>query len=317
VKAQSRDQRRILNDLKRQIGKFLLKKFLSSTGKVKRTLFPNLNLGRIPHYKAFSNYLVSMAKSSFVDNVHGHKMYLDESDILGLSWSGIYEPYQTRFFQSRVSRGHVVLDIGAHIGYYTLIFARQVGVAGHVFAFEPEPQNFALLSKNVDINAYTNVTLVNKAVSDNTGKLRLFISEVNKGDHRTYDPHDGRGFYGPHNSFIEVESIRLDDYFAGFNREVNFVKMDIQGAEYCALKGMASLLEKSPSVVLVTEFWPYGLALSGLEPQAFLELIMEIGFKICYVDEKDGTIQRANIQELLDICTPENRHFVSLVCKRL
>lgn len=179
--------------------------------------------------------------------VLGHKMFLDPKDTFQLSTNGIYEEVTTNLVNKLIKQGDVVLDIGTCIGYYTLIFAKLVGKNGKVYAFEPEPTNFTLLKKNVEINGYENVVLVQKAVSNRSGKLRLFLSEENLGDHRIYDPHNGR-------NFIEVESIKLDDYFKNYNGEINFIKMDIQGAEGGALQGMFELLKKNKNIKIVSEF---------------------------------------------------------------
>src|ERR1700674_193031 len=95
--------------------------------------------------------------------IQGHTMFLDRNDSLQLYATGIYEPIETEIVKREVRSGEVVLDIGAHIGYYTLLFARLVGESGRVFAFEPDPANFAILSSNVAVNAYENVTLIRSA----------------------------------------------------------------------------------------------------------------------------------------------------------
>jgi len=86
------------------------------------------------------------------------------------------------------------------------------------------------LKKNVEINGYKNVELVQRAVSNKTGKIKLYLCEDNTGDHRIYDLHDER-------KSIEIEAIRLDDYFKNYNGAVDFIKMDIQGAEGGQFKG--------------------------------------------------------------------------------
>ena len=111
-------------------------------------------------------------------------MFLDSNDSLRLSINGTYSEYETDVMKKIVKKGDVDLDLGANIGYYTLIFAKIVGKNGKVFAFEPDLTNFTLLKKNVEINGYKNVVLINKAVSDKTGKLKLFLNERNH-DERT------------------------------------------------------------------------------------------------------------------------------------
>ena len=292
----------------------LLKKpmnaFIKTFYKVKPMLFPNLGLHRFPTgVGLFWRKIISASKLDFVDNIQGHKMYLDAQDSLNLSLSDMYEPCETRFIQKEIGQGSIVIDIGANIGYYTLLFAKQVGASGRVFAFEPEPNNFALLGRNVAINRYRNVILVNQAVSDYSGKIRLFINEKQRGDHRIYDSHDDR-------EFVEVNSIRLDDYLGGFDKKVRFIKMDIQGAEYHAVKGMTSLLQRNPGVVVMTEFSPALLLLSGVAPSAYLELLLDIGFTI-YQFDKAGGLKQADTQMLLQTYVPEKNNWTSLVCKRV
>lgn len=289
--------------------KSALKKSLRYLLRIKRSLLPNFHFASLPAFGGFFQSILSILKCNFIENVQDSKMYLDEHDTLNLSLNRIYEPFETIYFQKHVKDGQVVLDIGAHIGYYTLLLAKNVGRNGQVFAFEPEPKNFALLSKNVEINGYTNVILSNKAVLDTTSQRHLFLSAENMGDHRIFDAPDGK-------EAVEVDSIRLDDYFADFNKKIDFIKMDIQGAEYYAVQGMASLLLRNPSVVLVTEFEPIGLLRSGVEPEAYLKLLMEMGFTIYHIDENEQRIQNADFQELLRNYSPENGLHTNLVCSR-
>src|SRR5258708_4633510 len=162
--------------------------------------------------------------------VHGHPMVLHEAKIdryisPALRASGIFEPFETELAKVLIKPGDVVLDLGANIGYYTLLFARLVGPAGRVYAFEPEPANCALLKKNVELNGYENVVLVSKAVSNQTGLGKLFLCDFNQGDHRLYDSKDGR----PH---IEIETVELDRFFHNYGGSFDFIKFDIQGAEW-------------------------------------------------------------------------------------
>jgi len=89
-------------------------------------------------------------------NVLGHKMYLDDLDTLHLAINGIWEPLETNLIKNKIKEGDIVLNIGANIGYYTLLIARLVGSNGKVFAFEPDLNNFKILKKNIEINNYKN-----------------------------------------------------------------------------------------------------------------------------------------------------------------
>jgi len=265
----------------------------------------------LPRFRAvrFAERLVRAVLRSDYAEVLGHRMHLDHRDILNLSVDGIYEPLVTGLVQKEVGPDNVVLDIGAHIGYYTLIFAARAGPRGKVFAFEPEPGNFALLEKNVHANGYRNVTVVQKAISDKAGTVKLHLSEENSGDNRIYDSHDGR-------RFLDVETIRLDDYFAGNQENIDFIKMDIQGAEHAALCGMANLLARNKGVKLVTEFWPFVLAKYGVAPQAYLQLLIGHGFRLYNMDERFGKVLPTSIPDLLAAYTIENQNQTNLFCTR-
>ncbi len=103
-------------------------------------------LGQIKPLRALYDFGFRLVRPRVV-TVQGQQMWLDDKDTLELATREIYEPMETGIFLKDVRTGGVVLDIGANIGYYTLIAARLVGPAGRVYAFEPDPENFKLLKK--------------------------------------------------------------------------------------------------------------------------------------------------------------------------
>lgn len=210
--------------------------------------FSNLESNRFPFLRRISRYITYRLRPNATE-IQGFKIFLDSEDSLGLLLNETYEPAETRLVKEIVKDGNNVLDIGANIGYYSLIFSKLVGARGRVFAFEPDPENFNLLKKNIAVNQCKNVALEQKAISDKGGKIRLYMHGSNKAGHRTYDSRDGC-------RSIEVEAISVDDYFKNFNKKVDFIKMDIEGAEWLALKGMKSFLEKNKNTRIMTEFWP-------------------------------------------------------------
>ncbi len=212
--------------------------------------------------------------------VQGHRMWLDDKDTLELATHPVYEPVETGLFQKEIREGGVVLDIGANIGYYTLIAARLVGPQGRVYAFEPDPVNFRLLQKNVKANGYDNVVLVNKAVSNKNGKIRLYLNPSNRGDHRVYDSKDGR-------SSIEIQTVALDRFLKPLDKKIQFIKMDIQGAEALALEGMKGLVRANKGLKLITEFSPASLKMAGSRPQSYLKDLQALGFRFSEISEKE------------------------------
>lgn len=161
--------------------------------------------------------------------VHGMRMFLDPPDSLGLTFTGVYEPFETQLVKAHLRPGAVVLDIGANIGYYTLLFSQLAGKEGKVFAFEPEPRNLAILKRNIQINGLRNVVLVEKAVSNRAGRIQLHVSEENWGDHRAFSSDAGR-------RCVEVEAIRMDDFLSSQGVSPDFIKMDIQARRRWRLK---------------------------------------------------------------------------------
>jgi FkbM family methyltransferase len=239
--------------------------------------------------------------------VQGQRMWLDEKDTLELATREVYEPAETTLFKREIRPGQVVLDIGANIGYYTLIAAKLVGPKGRVIAFEPDPANFALLKKNVEANGHKNVTLVQKALSDKNGKARLYLNPTNKGDHRLYDSGDGR-------SFVTVTRARLDDVLLKLDRQVHFIKMDVQGAEASVLRGMKGLLRRSRSLKLVTEFSPGGLRLQGDDPLGYLKTLQKAGFRLQEIPAKGGTLRSVDAKALVARLGDDSNAYANLFC---
>lgn len=277
--------------------------------RLKRLLLPNLKLTHNSLWVSTRQHLIKTTRRDYLENVQGNKMFLDRVDSLELSWNRIYEPQETRFFQKHLKDGQVVLDIGANIGYYTLIFSSKVGPSGRVISFEPEPENFQILSRNVSVNGCKNVELVSKAVSDTAGKISLYLNTDNRGDHRIFDSSDGR-------SSVTVEAVRLDDFFVGFKEPIALVKMDIQGAELRALVGMTSLISRSPGVTLVTEFWPEALAACGSKPLHYLETLTGMGFRFFNFDEIGESLVPLRTADLAKMITIDPHVSTNLICTR-
>ena len=210
-----------------------------------------------------------------VPSVGEVKMFLNPDDEVITPFMldrGFWEENETFWFTKTLSKGDTVVDIGANVGYYTLLGAKLVGDKGRVFAFEPEPVSFALMERNVRLNGLTNVVLEQKAVSNKPGSLRLFLNERNKGDARIYQPK------GQEREFVDVEAVALDDYFADDAGRIDYVKIDTQGAEGVILEGMVGLLGKHEGMRMAIEFWPYGLVDLGSDPEKFVELLASAGF---------------------------------------
>lgn len=184
------------------------------------------------------------------------------------SWAEAEESAALRLYSRP---GMVAVDIGANIGFHTLQLSRWAQASGKVYAFEPDPDNFELLKRNVAANSCGNVICLRKAVADQTGAASLFLNPYNRGDHRLYGSHQDQ-------PALAVEAVALDDFLRQEAR-VDVVKMDIQGAEYRALLGMRKLLLRSPGAVVVSELSPRLMAGAGNRVDDFLREAENLGLQ--------------------------------------
>jgi FkbM family methyltransferase len=239
-----------------------------------------------------SNFLLKAGGNEQRIQVLGKWMYVDLWDsavATNLFVKRVWEPEETKVIVGLLRKGDVFVDIGANIGYFTVLASDAVGSNGRVLAFEPDPRNLRLLRKNVDANRCENVRVEPKAIIEACKPLTLHLSNINFGDHRVYASHDDAMYnQGSRRSEVQVEGITLDSYLPTGSR-VNFVKMDIQGAEYSALQGMRRVLRENHDVLFFMEFWPHGLREAGASPSALLQELIELGFILHRLDHGQAT----------------------------
>jgi FkbM family methyltransferase len=153
---------------------------------------------------------------------------------------GTYEPEQTRRFAELLKPGMRVLDVGAHVGYYTLLSARLVGAAGRVAAFEPSPANLRVLRHHVSLNRLGNVTIVDAAVAGAEGTARFDLAHGS-----------GTGQLAGDGG-LEVRTVTLDAWCERQTFVPDLIKLDIEGAEASALPAAATILAARPPIFLST-----------------------------------------------------------------
>ena len=251
-------------------------------------------LTKYPLIVLIKNFALKNLRSEYA-YVHGHKMILDSNDCLQLSINEIYEPIETNIIKREIKKGDIVLDIGANIGYYTLLMSDLVENDGKVFAFEPEPYNFELLQKNIEINACNNVILEKNAISNCNKRSNLYLSKYNTGMHRLNESKYCE-------KYIEINVIKLDDYF--YNNElinkIKFIKIDVEGSELDVLQGMESILEKNSQITILLEFIPENLIEHGSDPIHLLEFLIDRNFRLyTIVDNNKEEIDRSNFKKII------------------
>lgn len=150
---------------------------------------------------------------------------------------GFYENETSKFIRKNVYGG-VAFDVGAHIGYYSRLLS---SVADRVYAFEPEPRNFALLVKNT--RKYPNVTPVNMAISNKSGQEDFFIVKGSTFRHSLVDEGDCES--------VQINTTSLDDFVKENSLQgISFVKIDVEGHEKEVLEGMKEIINKHHPIVI-------------------------------------------------------------------
>ncbi len=206
---------------------------------------------------------------------------------------------------SIIKPGFNVLDIGANIGFYTKVFSELVGSEGFVHAFEPEATNFKYLQGNC--GQISNVKLVNLAVSDKTGPIKIYLSKLLNVDHRTYPIDDAEQIF-------EINATTIDDYLASNNiKRIDFIKMDIQGFEMSALKGMEKTLRNNPEVKIITELWPFGLEKAGSSASEVFDFLHSLGFYLFLFTKTE--LQPLSQQTLKDLKNLDGSYYNVVVSK--
>ncbi len=158
--------------------------------------------------------------------------------------TGRYEPETTKLLKKLLKPGMVFIDVGAHIGYFTRLAAGCVGGGGHVYAFEPDRENHALLKENT--RQFQNVTREKYAVSEKNGSVSFYHIENSTGSHSTLKPAEAV-------REETVQTVSLDDYCMQKNTVPGVIKMDIEGGEPAALRGMKQILQ-TPHLQIVMEY---------------------------------------------------------------
>ena len=211
---------------------------------------------------------------------------------LHLYRNGVHAPMVTDFLATalELQPGDAVFDIGAGIGWYSLLLSRIAPRGVTIHAFEPDPWTCGMLQENVSRNRAAAVTVVGAAVGEHSGPARL---------HRYGHRRRNRNGLLPLSraESIEIEMVSLDEYCrqAGLDkREVGFIKLGIAGFEFAALRGARETLQRCRA--LLTEFSPTQLAQADVHPAGMLDLLVESGF-VPAVLETDGPreVERAEL----------------------
>jgi FkbM family methyltransferase len=201
---------------------------------------------------------------------------------------GIYEISGTRLLEGVLQPGMTVIDVGANTGYYSLLASRLVGETGHVHSFEPVPALARALRRNVELNGMKNIAVRSQAISDSVGTASLYVSRasansglsslvmndaVNEGSER-----------------LEVETVSIDDLVRQLDKPIDFIKIDVEGAEDLVFRGSEQVLASSPAPTIMFESYNVGPIADRLHRHGYdirrLHYTMRSGIELRPIGEK-------------------------------
>lgn len=222
-----------------------------------------------------------------------HKIYVDTRDISltpHILLDGYWEMWITKIFTRLVQHGMTVVDIGANIGYYSLIAGGQVGAAGKVISFEANPEVFRLLANSMEINGFLGRSeLVNKGVMDKGGELTFYKLGLHHGSSGFFIDPATVSQYRDSMEKITVPCITLDEYFKGRDLKVDVIKIDAEGAEPAIIAGATEVLSKNPAIKVLMEYTPCN--------RPAVDRLFSLGFKMWNMGY-DATLAPVTLEEL-------------------
>lgn len=219
--------------------------------------------------------------------LESHALYVMPRDYIGsaILQTKSHEPHVTKLIQRELKRGDVFLDIGANLGFFTMLASKIVGDTGKVIGFEPNPLNLQLIYASILRNAVDNVRIHPYAASDRSGILRFLTVGSNGGVINEDDARD---------TSMLVQAVVMDEFLKD-ERRIDLVKLDIEGHEISALRGMAGLIGRhEPKIICEFNPWAMRLNESGA-PDEYLALLFDLRYKIAVVGDKG---------QLIDVSSP-------------
>jgi FkbM family methyltransferase len=210
--------------------------------------------------------------------LRGFKMRVDWRIHRGFAY-GSWEPEVVETIQRVVGPGMTALDIGAQSGFYSLLLSRLVGPRGKVVAFEPLPANYRLLDENLAINGIQNVVARHEAVADFPGEMQFSFP------HHEASLVAGPLLPGESTGTFPVPCTTLDQYAVESSDKIQFIKMDVEGAETAVLLGARNLLGAlHPCMMIELHF-----SENQSGPHPALAIVEEMGYGIEWLGEVGAT----------------------------
>jgi FkbM family methyltransferase len=212
---------------------------------------------------------------------------------------GIYEREVTEWLSSALSPGQVFLDVGANIGYFSVLAARKLGPAGHVYSVEPHPRMAEILRRNAWINGCGEIITLWRNAAWSESQTLTFNLRVNYAANSSAGvmTADALAHLQDEQESIDVEAVALDELLDQVPR-VDVMKIDVEGSEVQAFRGFAKTLDKNPDLEIMFEWSPGQIALVGDQPAELLDLLQSRNYQFRLLDVTKATVTRDELLEL-------------------
>lgn len=229
-----------------------------------------------------------LGRKLFTASYFGYKRYLEDP------FAGLAKRRPELF------RGGDILDIGANIGYTASLFANASDDDAKIYAFEPEPFNFALLQESLrDRKLDSKVVPIHSAVGEQSGQIDLWINEHHHADHKIATTNLRASDARAKDAYVTVPITSVDGFIEQreLTRPICLIKIDVQGYEFAVCRGMAATLERQTQVAVAVEYTPEALEELGYEAPALLDWFRDRGFGM-YSLGRNGMLTRGLSGEL-------------------
>lgn len=274
--------------------------------------------------KQYTFLILKTVRDSSVDKIAndsrlGNIFFVDSDELLYkiIKDNGVFEKEEISWLDKNVSSGMVCINVGANIGYHTMILSYLVGNNGAVYSFEPSSINFEILKKNIQSKKMNNVLLSQYAVGDKNGSIDIFINEKNPGDTRCFDPREVVDRYtknyidhGFSNKIPKetVNLIKLDDFI---EERVDLLFLDTQGYDIFALRGAEQIIKRDKPMICF-ELVPDWLNCLNIDWKSFIKSYSDYGYSISMIDEVDGEILISNVDSIEYYINKNKRWFTTI-----
>jgi FkbM family methyltransferase len=249
--------------------------------------------------------LKEFLKPKFVE-IEGCKLLLDKTDRHCFTIYGNSEEGKMSHLKKIITPGQTVVDVGANIGIYSVVLAKFVEKQGHVFAFEPAPDNVKLLRKTIKLNQFDNITVTQKAISNKPGIASFYLVD-GISSHSLMD-------YGKSINKIDVEVESLDNFFQDYEKPIDFIKIDAEGYDFKVILGMQNIISKTQNLKIFVEFDPKRLIKIGDSPQELLRFMQNNRFSIRDLIA-DEMVTSDDIDKTVEKYMGEP-HYTDLLCEK-